>query len=1088
MNRRKALQLLLSAPCWPLPLSSLASAFSEDAFKSELANFEIVDPDTLCDLGVEVVGLKIQRHFDALRLVRQSTEANAYLVVTTPPLHLYEEAFYESTATEPPPDIGQVRGVFANRTRLVLAVRPDVKFIPLSQDALLDWERYFQTVFPPARGIPASSIELPAGLLIAVGSDSKWDSRAATKSRGDGSVKAEQWYARRVPSRRNEVKFTLKPYDTVDIRRKGFKDTPSKCASGPGFPSSLSTDNRKDIVDVFGRNGTCSSPDPPMADALLLTSSGATLSVVAKHPNQKYGCLLDAWAQRVANGRDTYTRVEIPGFHYPYGIKCTLLKITERRMQPDRHGIVGAFLRQEFVLQRVPDATVKQDFLDMPFLDLSMTTERTPPLDIESQPECEEPLLKGVLDPRYRYVFRPYVGGIPLRMSFAGHDKTNTDQPNLEATSIFVPYKNIDSKTGRLPDDLQKIVDAAWQEDSDPARTLRRIYLTGRKVALARESRPGDTQLNTQEIELVRGSDVPVDPQLKMSPIPFWSRMFRAKVEPQALTTMSSQSKSVDITIRKTADKTIDQERADPPNTSFDPEQSDTGVFCRLVKPEPSDFAGGGTNRVGGVITPNIMISGLSRKTGLASNSELSALQFTDASRGSLSIGSIFDGLDGKFLGGLHLKDIFSLITATSVGELPALSYELSGGDPLADPKAVLQTIVTPISAMYPNADVVAFPAQLKAQLKWRYDWAPGASPVLIFRPERRPEANAAASPASLFLDAQMGVDLRGGQPLVSATGRLTDFEIGFPSATSPELSWITVPFESVEFEVSGNSKPHFRPVVGEIRFGGEFKFIADIAEKLKNLGRYKVLIDVDSQGVGVRHSLTIDPIKIGAILISNLSLVYGIRLPFDGSQLLVDVGIATRNDPFTVSVSGYAGAGFFRTVLGAAGPVALEVSLEFGGNYEANFGGGIARGKAYLMAGVYYGLFKRGDGSQDTVLEGYVRAGGNLDVLSIGSVSVVVFLRLRFQGGGAEGSVTVTVTVRIALVEISQHFEAHQRYGGSGGSASAASFLSSDIQLADLQLNSGAADPPPEKGSANRSFGETYSEADWRQYWAAFV
>jgi hypothetical protein len=1060
--------------------------FSEEAFKSQLGNFEIVDPDTLCDLAVAAVGLKIQRHFDTLRLVRQTREGNAYLVVTTPPQHLYEEAFYESTATEPPPDIGQVRGVFANRTQIVLVLRPDVSFIPFNHDTLLDWERYFQTVFPPARGIPTSSIELPAGLLIALGSDSKWDSRPGYKSRAEGSVKAEQWYARRVPSQRNEVKFTLRPYDTVDIRSRAFRDTPLKCSSGPGFPSSLSTANRKDIVDVFGSNGTCSSPDPPMADTLLLTSSGATLSVVATHPNQKYGCLLNAWTQRVTSGRDTYTRVEIPGFHYPYGIKCTLLKITQRRMQSDRHGIVGAFLRQEFVLQRVPNATVKQDFLDMPFVDLSMTTERTPPLDIDSQPECEEPLLKGVLDPRYRYIFRPYVGGIPLRMLFSGHDKTDTEQPNLEATSIFVPYKYIDSKTGRLPDELQKIVDGAWQEESNSARALRRIYLAGRRIALARESRPGDTQLNTQEIELVRAADVPIDPHLQISPIPFWSRMYRAKVEPQALTTMSSQSKSVDITIRKTADKTIDQERADPPNTYLDPEQSETGVFCRLVKPEPSDFAGGGTNRVGGVITPNILISGLSRKTGLASSSELSALQFTDASRGSPSIGSIFDGLDGKFLGGLHLNEIFRLITATSVGELPALSYELSGGDPLADPKAVLQTVANPIALQYPNADVIAFPAQLKAQLKWRYDWAPGASPVLIFRPERRPAANAAASPASLFLDAQMGVDLRGGEPLVSATGRLTDFEIAFPSAMSPELSWITVPFESVEFEVSGNSKPHFRPVVGEIRFGGEFKFIADIAERLKNLGRYKVLIDVDSQGVGVRHSLTIDPIKIGAILISNLSLVYGIRLPFDGSQMLVDVGLATRNDPFTVSVSGYAGAGFFRTVLGAAGPVALEVSLEFGGNYEANFGG-IAHGKAYLMAGVYYGLFER-NGSKDTVLEGYVRAGGNLDVLSIGSVSVVVFLRLRFQNGGAEGSVTVTVTVRIALVEISQHFEAHQRYGGGGGGGSAFSFVSSDLQSTDPPLNSGAADPPTETDRGNGSFGETYGEADWGQYWAAFV
>src|SRR6202035_1204266 len=115
-------------------------------------------------------------------------------------------------------------------------------------------------------------IELPAGLLVSLGIDSKWDSRLGYKSRAEGAVKAEQWYARRLPSQRNEATFTLIPYATVDIRSRAFRDAPLKCSSGPGFPSSLSTDNRKDIVDVFGRNGTCSSPDPPMADTLLLSS------------------------------------------------------------------------------------------------------------------------------------------------------------------------------------------------------------------------------------------------------------------------------------------------------------------------------------------------------------------------------------------------------------------------------------------------------------------------------------------------------------------------------------------------------------------------------------------------------------------------------------------------------------------------------------------------------------------------------------------------------------------------------------------------------------------------------------------------
>ena len=1086
MKRRTALQLIVSSALAPRSLTVAAEIARGPGNAGEL-EFEISDPDTLCDLGVKSFGLKAEHHFGqgGLRLVRDAAGQEAYLVLTLPPQHLYEEAFFETTLAEiPPTNVGLVRGVFSNLTRVVLAVRPDVKFIPLTQGALLDWERYYSTVFLPAGAIPASAIEVPSGLLIAPDQDSKWDSSRTPGIVASGRLKVEQWYVRRVPVRSDVDVFVLRPIDTVDVRFRPMGGVSAKCEGGPtnGFISSLSLDNRKAIVATFsGKPGSCASPVPPVADTLTLSSSGASLSVVAKHPTQDYGCDVEGWIHRVSGGRDTYARVEVPGFHYPHGVKTTLLEITERRMQRDSKGVLGAFLRKEYVLQRVPDAVVTQDFLDMPFVDLRMTTERTPPLDFDPswQPTCDEPALAGVIDRRYPLLFRPFVGGVPVRMAFAGHDKVGTDQPDLLSTSIFVPYKLIDRVTGRLPDAIQKIVDDAWQ--ADQARPYRVISLGGRRLPLARESKPGDTQLNTRDIELVRASDVPVDATLHRSKVPFWSRIFRANVEPQALTPMLGRASTVEVTIRKTVDRSIDQERTDPVDASFDPRQSERGIFCRLVHPLPADFAGGGTNRVGGVVTPSILVAGLAQD-GLASGAELATLRFLDT--GALSIGPIFKGINARFLGGLQLSDLFSLVAAKSIGDLPALAYQLSGGDPLIGPPAIPNpgNIINPATAE--PFDLVSFPAQLSAQLKWRYDWAEDASPVLIFRPRRNAAGETRA--ATLFLDARVGVDLRGGEPKVSASGRLTDFEIAFPSAASEDDAWITVPFETVEFDVSPGAKPQFRPVIGEVRFGGEFKFIADMAEKLKSLGRSNVTIDVDSSGVGVRHSISIDPISIGAMQISNLSLVYGMRLPFDGSTLLVDVGISTRDDPFTISISGYAGAGSFRALLGAAGPLALEVSLEFGGSYEANFGGGLARGKAYLMAGIFFGLHKLADGSQDTTLEGYVRTGGNLDVLRIGSVSVVAYLRLRYSSqNGAEGSVTVTISIRIALVEITQHFEAHQQYsgGGGGGHVQAFGFMNGanpkGLPAPGITVFGNQKEDP---------FAATYSQADWDQYWSAFA
>src|SRR5690242_7146822 len=113
MKRRTALQLLVSSALLPKGLSARAASVEFDSLRAPVADFEIVDPDILCDLSVHLAGLKLERHFGNRggRLVRDGTGSDAYLLLTLPPQHLYEEAFYETTFAEPPPvTVGQVRG------------------------------------------------------------------------------------------------------------------------------------------------------------------------------------------------------------------------------------------------------------------------------------------------------------------------------------------------------------------------------------------------------------------------------------------------------------------------------------------------------------------------------------------------------------------------------------------------------------------------------------------------------------------------------------------------------------------------------------------------------------------------------------------------------------------------------------------------------------------------------------------------------------------------------------------------------------------------------------------------------------------
>jgi hypothetical protein len=152
----------------------------------------------------------------------------------------------------------------------------------------------------------------------------------------------------------------------------------------------------------------------------------------------------------------------------------------------------------------------------------------------------------------------------------------------------------------------------------------------------------------------------------------------------------------------------------------------------------------------------------------------------------------------------------------------------------------------------------------------------------------------------------------------------------------------------------------------------------------------------------------------MGVVTIQNIAFNAGINLPFTGEAARLRFAFCKREHPFILTVYGLGGGGFFSLHLGLDGVELLEASLEFGASVALNIG--VASGEVHIMAGIYY----KWDPTKGALLEGYLRLGGELEVLGIISVSVEFYMALAFSSEGGDdkvwGEASLTVQIRIAF------------------------------------------------------------------------
>lgn len=947
----------------------------------ESLTLTVVRPDDLLVLILQFDGVLVTQP-QAGQPGEIAGAGNSRLTVWLQPQHIAEQAFLQVAedhqfpvpSDEEPLPPGSVLSRLAGPSRLVFTV-PAGETIPLTLAGLLDalqrlplsvsavnrWQPpgclalFRWLARPPAVAPPAATdtaIEAPWRLILSPDDLARWRHALVPVVRGDWT---ELWHTRLGTSRGDgdpRVRAIWSPDFQAGAVDSPFPDQ---------FRTSLTGGDRNEIVHLTSNYRIPGYlPKPVETERLTLSALGAWLKVTGNWEppqlNQDAELSVEHWRHEATMGRDQFVRVVRRGFLCPLGHRAVKVTVSERkflhREDAQTPGSVAYLYQREFIIVR--QFTRSYGDRDMPLRSVTFKTRETPNLHVPSGQVPGSAAGKA-------FWARIDVGGGPFDFQF------NLQGTDWEGRPVEwnMPLIWVDANED------QNNVDPVLQEYNvthDPEHARRKRPLSGQTLAFAPSSKPGDTAFEAADLSFearpVTGGDGPH----------FRPAMKQANVDLPAVKQL----------LGKDAPSKIEWEP-----TYLGGSGNKIGnkgdVFAKLIGTTPLEFA---TEKVGGMVAPDIGISGLSRSLGPVGG------PVSQMVAGSFKPKDVFPSV--KLLGGLDLweivKDMIFDAAGTTGGKLPGLTTERAGN--------VIRT---------------------------KYVWKIGSAEMVqdhtLFKP----------TPASEFtLEAVVETPLDGTPPAFHVDGSLTRFSV----VLLPAAKLVGLTFSSVSFHSVPGEKPDVAVELGGIEFMGILEFVRRLQEYIP-LDGFKdppnlEIVQSPHPGVNVGFTLGIPDIAIGIATIQNVSLGAGFFLPFGDAPLNFHFAFCERQQPFILTVSLFGGGGFFGIDIGIDGVKMIEAALEFGASVALNLG--VASGEASIMAGFYFQM-----AGKDFQLTGYFRAAGSLSVLGIITVSLEFYLGLTYaskgispHGGTLWGQASLKVKIEILFFSMSVSVSMEREFAGS--------------------------------------------------------
>lgn len=375
-----------------------------------------------------------------------------------------------------------------------------------------------------------------------------------------------------------EVDETTDPQKIV--RGIWARDMDDPAPPGIAFLASLRREDREAIVRQSA-DPLLAPPQPVTADKLYLSSLGAWLELHGRWEPEPYvdtDHIITAWDHESTVGRDHYVRVVEPYYLFPFGHKASLVTITERKIKSVSNPQAYLYQRK-FITLREPVRTYSDR--RMPFTQVRIRPLVTPNLDFGPTPPFP-PNVAGQVGGHGDDLFWPMVGGAryPFVLDCLDHDGKRVI---LRTPLLAVAYTMNDAAE-------QADVESAYAGDPD-----RVIGADGQSIAMGPSVVPGDTAY--ESVELRFDGDAQVGTSAP--------RLAQADVVVPAMRHLAPTNPAVTV------------HYADPYVTSGFGGANEAGQVMLELAAMASISFGGGTDKAGGFVQPDLPVRGLSRAIGI---------------------------------------------------------------------------------------------------------------------------------------------------------------------------------------------------------------------------------------------------------------------------------------------------------------------------------------------------------------------------------------------------------------------------------------------------------------------------------------
>lgn len=954
---------------------------------------------------------------------------------------------------------------------------------------------------PRAPGDRETSLELPWRIILSPNRHGAWF-HTETAATSEATGHTELWHTR-LGVRREDGTLVDGPDPLRTVRAIWTTQKPPPSTPAPGAPvvnaphdnddpfrASLDPFDRVQVVHLssnfqlrqWDNKDRYFEPSALDVDLLALTSLGGWLDSRGVWDDQPLGLSIEEWRHRATLGRDHYVRVVYAGRLFPLGHRASLVKITERRFEEGEDGH-PAYLRQRmFLIVREPVRTYRQSGLTyqgtdsnrkdeqwdlmLPFTAARITTKVSPLLDPPETGEVQTGMKQGA--------FWPWVGGKPFRFHIVATDMAGAPV-EMEMPLIFVGQEqgDLSYEAGIVPTAVAtQYATAIWP---DTGELLATVPLGGQKVAFATSATPDDTAFAVQSITF--GGEVPIATkynamnarQPRYVPV-----VRRSQLDVPALQQIAQTDQPA----------TLAYDRAYLLHGFGSGNPGEVFLAADTTAPKLGVAFSSRSSRSGGLVAPDMSLSGLSRITGPLSGS--TALAATGTFDPKEWFGAI---TEARLFGALKLSDIIDVSPFSHLDELPkfvgdsldqvqrvvadmerlrlllepenvpaastvelfldqlvhpstgAISALLSGTGDLNDVDDKLLALTAALDKLeddLPAANLADGPkAVLIEAVHSLFTTLPAIDLGLLGRfakgdvlPERfaaRFDWRPVLKPTSVFKPTgtrNLILSVEASGESLTVTCSLDHFTL--------DLAVLILDFERVQFRSRAGRKPEIDVKFTGFEFAGPLSFI----ETLRDLVPFDGFSDppdirVTPEGISAGFSTGLPNIAVGVFSLENLSLAAGFTVPFVGPPMSTWFRFCERENPSRLTVSLFGGGFFFGITVDASGLQVVEGAIEFGAAISVNFG--VASGSVSAMAGLYFKI----EGSAVT-LAGYFRLRGEVEALGIISVCIELYLEMRYEDGGGKsgkcvGTATISVEIEVALFSTTIKITATKKFAGSG-------------------------------------------------------